>query len=612
MDLRGTVELHRSGRLAEAESAYRRLIAADPSDANACHLLGLLLQQQGRLNEAIELLRRAVTLAPRVTDVARNLGLALGAAGRHAEAADRFAEALRLAPDHPQTLYNFAVACERLGRLDRAIDAYRRAVALEDDYADAHHGLGNALRRAGRLDESIAAQARAISLRPDSANAYVSLGGAYTDLGLQAEAIESYRKVVDLRPASARDHSVLLYALHYEADWSPARIAEEHRRWAQRHAAPLRPPTERRGVDRDPNRKLRVGYVSPDFRRHAICRFVEPLLAHHDRERFEIFCYADLRKPDETTRRIQALAHHWRDWTGRSDEQAAQSVRDDGIDILVDLAGHGAGNRLLVFARKPALIQVAMIGYPDTTGMDAIDYRITDADQDPPGPADALYAERLIRLPRSAWCYRPDADTPPVSPLPASSNGFATFGCLNKRVKVTPAALELWAQILRRVPGSRLLLSLAGGDAANPSARARIERCGIPGNRLVLLEKAAGPTQYLERYAQIDIALDAFPYNGATTTCDALWMGVPVIALAGGATVSRAAASLLRAAGLSELACNTDGEYVDRAVQLARDPARLAPLRSELRERLTRSSLRDEPAFARAVEAAYQRMCVNG
>ncbi|HEY2584351.1 MAG TPA: hypothetical protein VGI81_01150, partial [Tepidisphaeraceae bacterium] len=334
------------------------------------------------------------------------------------------------------------------------------------------------------------------------------------------------------------------------------------------------------------------------------------LLAAHDRSEVELFCYAEVPVEDATTQRLRALADHWRVTVGRSDDALAEMIRQDGIDVLVDLAGHSAGNRLLAFARRPAPLQVTCNGYIDTTGMAAMDYRLTDALHDPPGATDHLQTERLVRLPACNWCYRPD-DSPPVSLPPGLSTGVVTFGCLNKLYKVTPQMLDIWARILKEVPHSRLLLVVQGGDAANPSVRESLVGRGIDSERVEVLSKAASRREYLERFGRVDVALDTFPFNGITTTCDALWMGVPVVSLCGQTHVSRAGLSILTAIGLGDLACATPDEYVRCATQLGTHTGRVSAIRAGLRERMERSPLRDERGYARAVEAAYRAMWVD-
>jgi predicted O-linked N-acetylglucosamine transferase (SPINDLY family) len=374
-------------------------------------------------------------------------------------------------------------------------------------------------------------------------------------------------------------------------------------------------PTEHRHPDKAdittaiPDRRLRIGYVSPDFRAHSVASFLEPVLARHDTDNFDVVCYAQVAHPDRTTERLRQLAGHWRDTCAQSDEQVANMIRQDRIDILVDLAGHTRNNRLTVFTHRPAPIQLTYLGYPNTTGLPQIDYRLTDALADPP-EADALHTERLVRLPRGFLCYSAPQDAPAVSPLPATAVGHITFGSLNNLAKVNEQVVELWARVLHAVPGAQLLLK---GKALCDQATAgrfveMFARHRIPADRLRLASWAATRAQHLTTYAQVDIALDPFPYNGTTTTCEALWMGVPVVALAGDRHAARVGVSILTHVGLREFIATTPDDYVRTAAGLAADRARLVALRASLRRRMADSPLCDGAAFTRDIEATYRAM----
>jgi predicted O-linked N-acetylglucosamine transferase (SPINDLY family) len=358
--------------------------------------------------------------------------------------------------------------------------------------------------------------------------------------------------------------------------------------------------------DCSPDRRLRIGYVSPDFRSHPVGTFLLPLLESHDHQGFEIFCYSSVRVPDAITARCRAQADVWRDALGMSDEQLAGAIRDDRIDVLVDLTMHMADNRLLVFARKPAPVQVTYLAYCGTTGLAAMDYRLTDPYLDPPGRDEPFYCERSVRLPETYWCYRPVIETSPAETLPASGTGQIVFGSLNNFCKVSDASLAAWSRLLQAVPGSRLLLHAHAG-----SHRQRVCTLlagqGVAAERLELIDfLPAG--DYFDVYRRIDVALDPFPYGGGTTTCDALWMGVPVVSLAGATAVGRGGLSILSNVGLPDLVARDPGEYVEIAARLAGDLPRLRELRAALRDRMRKSPLMDAPRFARNVEAAYRRM----
>ena len=411
---------------------------------------------------------------------------------------------------------------------------------------------------------------------------------------------------MDRWPDNAGVHSDFLLALWHDPRQTPRAVFEESRRWAARHAEPLRRLWRAHDNDRDPERRLRVGYVSPDFRDHAVGRLLRPVLARHGREAFEVFCYSDVERPDAMTARLRPLADVWRDTASIYDEELAEQVRADRIDILVDCCGHFAGNRLLAFALKPAPVQVSHFGYCGTTGLSAIDYRITDASSDPPGTTEACHTEALVRLDGGCcWCYEPAEPTPDVGPLPALAVGHVTFGSLNRPAKLNDAVIETWARVLRAVPGSRLLL--LSGTASDAGLSARFARHGVDAARV-----DDAPRQprldYLALHNRIDVGLDPFPFNGDNTLCDALWMGVPSVALAGDAFVSRRGVSHLNNVGLPELAAEDVDGYVWVAAELAADLPRLAALRAGLRGRLSGSALADGRSYVRRLEEAYRRM----
>jgi predicted O-linked N-acetylglucosamine transferase (SPINDLY family) len=386
----------------------------------------------------------------------------------------------------------------------------------------------------------------------------------------------------------------------------PATVFAEHRAWSARHAEGLTAAAAPHPNDRSLERRLRVGYVSAHFRNHAVNFFVEPILASHDRSRFEVFCYSNVEFPDHVTAQLQTAVDHWRPIRNEPDDRVAQLIRDDAIDILIDLTGHIGENRLLVFALKPAPVQVTYIGYQNTTGMSAMDYRLTDERADPPGVTDRYYTERLVRLPRAFFCYQP-GEAPAVSPSPANERGHVTFGSFNLFAKVNAQVIATWIEILARVPDSRLwVLANQGGYAEQKFAEQARAR-GVDPAR-VEIHARRPRAEYLRLVSGVDIALDPFPFNGHTTTCDAIWMGVPVVMLEGDAYASRFGGSVLANVGLGELIANSPDQYVDIAVALANDGDKLARLRAELRPRMAASPLMDFVGFTRNLEAAYRQM----
>jgi protein O-GlcNAc transferase len=582
--------------------------AAGLATQEAAELLrkAAVLRQQGRPEAALAGLRRAALLAPLNAEVHHQLGNVQKGLGRFAEAAVALRQASALAPEDSVVLLNLGVALLETGPTSEAVETIQRAVKLEPGRPEAHNLLGHALLSAGRLTESIAALEAALRLRPGYAAPHDNLGRALKAQGRTAEAIRHHRAALAAAP-SPGTHSNLLYSLNF-VDLDPVGVRAEHANWGLVHGGGA--PAMAAAPARDKGRRLRVGYVSPDFVNHAVSYFFAPVLAHHDRARFEVFCYSSVRVPDRVTERLRGMAEHWRDVAGLGDAELATQVRSDGIDILVDLSGHTAHNRLLAFARRPAPVQVTWLGYPNTSGLGAMDYRITDSLSDPPGVADGAYVEKLIRLPGTFSCYEPSPQSPDVGPLPAARTGFLTFGCLNNFAKVTPGMITLWAQVLADTPGSRLLLKSNG--LSDPDTRELVVHsfaaAGVGRERLELDGQARSVADHLALYHGVDIALDTHPYNGATTTCEALWMGVPVVTLAGRTHASRVGASFLTQVGLSSLVASSPDGYRRACRELASDLASLSMLRSSLRGRMRGSTLCDGALFTRRLEEAFESM----
>jgi predicted O-linked N-acetylglucosamine transferase (SPINDLY family) len=598
------------GRPDEAAACYERAERARPDDPVALNALGILLMQRGELGGAVARFERALEGRPDLVAVENNLGLALLNLGRVEEARLRFEQALRARPDLAELHNNLGLALQRLGRLEEARGRFGHAAGLRPDWADAHNNLGVALAALGRPDDALAGYERAARCNPGHFGALTNLGNASLDQGRSAEAVAAFRQALAVRPGEAAVHSNLLLALHYCSDVGLRSVLDEARLYARRHAEPLAaaataaPPRARPLA----GQRLRVGYVSADFREHPAVRFLEPVLAAHDRGRFEIVCYSDVPHPDAATARLQGYADRWRSLVGLSDAEAAGVIRADAVDLLVDLAGHTAGNRLLVFARRPAPVLVSYLGYLGTTGLPVIDGYLTDANADPPGLADGCYQEPLIRLPVCALAYDP-GPAPQVDPAPpALRTGRVTFGSLNNPAKVSDEVLGLWSRLLASVPGSVLLLRTGAGRRAEGRLRDALAGHGIDPQRLLLAGRTASRAEYLELYHGIDVGLDPFPYNGLTTTCDALWMGVPVVSLAGLAGPSRQGVRVLRAAGLGRFVAETPSDYLEIARTLAGDLAGLAAIRSGLREGLSRSPLMDSARLTRDLEAAYRAL----
>jgi predicted O-linked N-acetylglucosamine transferase (SPINDLY family) len=591
------------GKYVEAGDYFQQALRWKPNYAEAHNNLGLILQLQGKSVEAEACYQQALRLQPDYPEAHFNLGNLLKDQGRLDEARERFQQALRLKANYAEAHNQLGLVFNMQGKLAEAHGCYQKALRLRPDYAEAHLNQGNVLQSLGQLDEAIACYEEALRCKPDYAAAYNNLG-VLKDQGRLEEALSCYRQALQLQPHLAQTHSNLVYTLHFCADTDGATLYEEHRRWDHLHAEPLASLIQPLANDRAPDRRLRIGYVSPDFREHPVARFLLPLLKAHDHTHFDIFCYSSLAVPDGITEQCRKYADGWREVFSLADEQLAQLIRKDHIDILVDLSMHMANNRLLVFARKPAPVQVTYLAYCSTTGLRTMDYRLTDPFLDPPDRDERYYTERSIRLPQTYWCYQPPDDSPSVSPLPAWQSGGVTFGCLNNFCKVTAPTLAAWSQLLQVLPQARLLLHAQDGSHRD-RVRSYFANQGIAADRVSFVGRVP-LTEYMRLYQEVDVALDPFPYGGGTTTCDALWMGVPVISWAGSTAVSRSGLSILSNVGLAELVAFDGEQYVQRALELAQDLPRLSVLRASLRQRMQNSPLMDAPRFARNVEAAYR------
>lgn len=596
-----------AGSFDAAEKAFRRALSLQPRYWEAHNNLGLLLHRLGRGEEAALSLRKALELEPRSSAALKNLGLVLRAQGRAGEAVEAYRAALDLSPGDPTILTNLGNALGDLSLKEEAIGCFRDAVAAAPEYADAYYNWGSLCVRLGQLREAADKFRAALAIDPHLAEAESGLAWALRDLGRTEEAVEACRRALQLRPEDADTHSQLLFSLLHLSAVDPRQVFDEHRDWERRHAARYSLNVAMHGNLREPQRRLRVGYVSGDFRRHSVAQFFEPVLARHDRGGFEIFCYYNLDFVDATTQRLRRHADRWRDISSLGDDEVADLVLSDGVDILVDLSGHTKNNRLLVFARKPAPVQITWLGYPNTTGLASLDYRISDAIADPPG-AESLASETLLHLPCGFLCYQPPSEAPAVEASPASTAGYVTFGSFNSLAKVNAEVIGLWQRILAAVPRSRLLVKAQ--SIVDPYSRvACVERLvaqGIPPDSLDCALGTGTLAEHLAAYHKVDIALDPFPYNGTTTTCEALWMGVPVVTLAGNHHAGRVGASLLTRVGMEDMIARTPDDYLDTAIALARDPARLSALRAGMRDRLAASPLMDAFKFTRSLEHAYR------
>ena len=563
------VRLHGRGDFPRAESLYRQVLQSNPDHSDAMHGLGVIAGQSARPAEALEWIGRAIAVNPDVADYYYNLGTILFG----------------------------------LGKDGAAIDAFEKSIHLRPDYADAWCSLATARRRGEDYDGAIAAVQSALKFQPNLVKAHNNLASYYRALARTDDSLACYDRALAIDPAQAAIASNRLYLLSFHPGFGAEAILAQCRAWNDHFVRPHCGTLQPHPNDRSPQRPLRIGFVSPDFKSHCQSFFTLPFFTHHDRNQFQFYCYADVPQPDAVSERIRAATDVWQSAVGMTDEALAELIRGDRIDILVDLAMHMAGGRRLLFARKPAPIQIAWLAYPGTTGLSSIDYRLTDPYLDPPGDFDADYSERSIRLQDTFWCYDPGGDQPAPNPLPAFNRGYVTFGCLNNFAKVSPATLRLWSQVLRQIPDSRLILLCPPGE----HRRHVLETLAVGASRVRFLPKQ--PRQdYLKTYHEIDLALDTLPYNGHTTSLDAFWMGVPVITLVGQTVVGRAGWSQLNNLGLTELAAFQETDFVRIAAELSGDLPRLAELRGGLRRRMEHSPLMDAPRFTRGMETVFREL----
>jgi predicted O-linked N-acetylglucosamine transferase (SPINDLY family) len=599
------VTLAEMNRLNEAIGAYQQALALKPDAVDALSNLGDAFCRNGDWDATITVCRRVVALRAESPEAHCNLGVALFQKGMYDQAVACYKAALSLRPNYLQALNNLGNALARNRDWPGAIERYRAALAIKPDMPEIMSNLADALSRVGEFDEAVDLYRGALALRPELVGTIHNLGNALLKRGDVDEAVACHKKAAALRPDDASIAGDLILATIYHPDYDSTAILDQLRKWDEKYARPLLPATPAISTP-IAGRRLKIGYLSADFRDHVVGRNVLPLLREHDKEQFETFCYSNVAFPDSVTELYRTYAAHFKTILPLNDEQAAELIRQDQLDILVELALCSRGNRLLIMARKPAPIQVTFAGYPGSTGMKAIDWRLTDPYLDPPG-SDADYVARSHRLPHSFWCYDPAAfvskDDPPLAPPPALANGLVTFGCLNNSTKINDAVLALWSRVLQRLPKSRFIVNLPKGTAR----RRAMEQLAVDPGRVDFVDYQPRP-QYLAAFARFDIGLDTIPYNGHTSSLDAMWMGVPVITRVGRTVVGRAGWSQLSNLKLTDLAAHSNDEFVEIAVALANDQSRLVELRNTLRQKLLDSPLTNAKDFTRGIEQAYREM----
>lgn len=634
--------LHQAGRFEDAEAAYRKLLADTPESAEVLQLLGTLLHQRNRNDEAIILLRRAIGLEPGKAAWHGNLGLALRALERFDEAETALRDATSLNPESAEAHSNLGLVLRQLGKLQEAAQSFRRAIALkpavagfevnlgvtyfvirdyetaaahfrralaiQPNHGGAHGNLGGVLAELDQREDAVLHLRRSLELRPNIAEAHRALAGALRDLGRMDEALVESLRALDLEPDNAEAMQILLFVENYLGRRTPAETVDAARQYGRLVSATVPRRTDHIN-SRDPDRRLRIGFLSGDYRKHPVGQFFGHLLPHFDRRQVEVTLYSNNRRDDGATQQFKRDADVWRPINKLNDVEAEALMLADGVDILVDLSGHTAASRLPLLGRKPAPVQVSWLGYSGTVGLETIDHIIADDSVIPRGDDDN-FVERPVRLPDAYLCYGPPQIEAPIGPIPARRRGHVTFGSYNKLDKMSDATIACWAQVLAAVPGSKLLLksSALGSPEVWQVTERRCVAAGIAADRLLLQPQTKSYAEHMQSYGNIDICLDPFPYNGTTTSCDALWMGVPFVSLVGDRFVSRVGASLLRTIGLPDLVASDVAGYVAIAAQLANDLDRLESLRATLRPRLLASPLGDAPRFVGNFEAALRGM----
>jgi predicted O-linked N-acetylglucosamine transferase (SPINDLY family) len=633
-------------QLPAAINYLQRALSLAPQDAVTHSLLGDIFLEQNRLDEAFACYQQAVTFNPNLVMVHYNLGIILMRQGTPAEAAKSYQRAIELNPNFAEAYNNLGSVFKSQNQLTQATSSYRRAIELNPNFAEAYNNLGNVFKSQNQLTEAVACYQRAVAVNPNLVEAHNNLGVVFTEQNQLSEAqvcfqriltltlnsnligetyanlglvlmekgmiqmaIEHLKRALQLKPTETNFHTVLLWTLNYSTDHSPTTIFLEHQQFNEQYAKPLAITLKPHLNNRQVQRRLKIGYVSPDFRQHSVAFFIEPILAHHNHQEFEIYCYYNHTHIDEVTHRLQPYSDHWRECALQSDEELANLIRQEPIDILVDLAGHTGNNRLLVFARKPAPVQVTYLGYPNTTGLTAIDYRLSDHYIDTVGVNEQFTAELPIKLPTGFYCYQPHENSPVVNNLPAFDKGYITFSSFNHYAKVSSPILEVWAEILCTLPSARLVVQTKNlkDTGTRQSFLERLTRLGVTEEQVIITDFMPSP-KYLETYHQIDLAFDTYPFNGGTTTCEALWMGVPVVTLVGTRPVSRLGLSILSILGLTELIAATKTEYVNICLKLANNLEYLQHLRATLRQRMQASPLMDAPSFTRQLETLYREL----
>jgi predicted O-linked N-acetylglucosamine transferase (SPINDLY family) len=599
---------NKQGKLIEAEESYRKMIELKPDLAEAYNNLGNILNEQGKLIEAEESFKKAITLKPGYFEVYYNMGIMFNDQRKYKEAELSYKKALTLKPDHIETHNNLGNTFKEQGKFDAAEANYKKALTLKPDHVEVHNNLGCMLNEQGKFVEAEISFRKAITLNSDYTEAYSNLGNTLQGLGKIEEAIENYDKAIKVKIDYSNAYHNKNLCLNYSSSYSPLYVYRQHLKFEKQFGEIKTKPTHRVNIIKKPNERLRIGYVSGDFREHSVAYFFKPLLENHNDHVVETFCYYNNIFVDKMTKNLMKASDHWRSIFGITNFEVSKMIKSDKIDILVDLSGHTDNNNLLAFAQKPAPIQVTWLGYPNTTGLSAIDYRFTDLITDPIGETDKIHSEKLFRLANGFLCFQGNKKVLFQSELPQSHKDYITFGSFNNSSKITPEVIKIWSKILHLVPKSRLILKCSKFKYNKDHFFKLFKSKDLTQDRIHLYEHVPSTNDHLKLYNSIDIGLDPFPYNGTTTTCEALWMGVPVITLLGDRHAGRVGASILTNVGLKDFIARDIDSYIKLAVEISANTKYLKEIRKTLRKKMLKARLCDAHSFAKDIESAYKEI----
>ncbi len=601
------------GKSDEALARFRKAIKINPNNAEAYNNMGIAFKKLGQTDQAITCFQKAIKLNPKQIEAFNNLGNIYYSQGEIDKAISCYLNVIKIKPDDSNAYFNMGNAFNKLkDKAHEAISLYQKTLEITPKHTSALNNLGNILIANSKVEIGLQYYYKALKINPDDPNANYNIGLTYHFLCRSKKGLTFLHKALKLNPDFNKAHSNILYYLNFFSDYSHSNYLLESKKWWQIHGISHANSFEHKNHS-NYNRPLKIGYVSPNFHQHSVSYFFLPLLIAHNRNKFEIFCYSDSHKSDEVAGRIRDMSDHWISSSSLSDDALTDHIYKNSIDILVDLAGHTGENRMPVFARKPAPIQVNWLGYPNTTGLPVMDYRFTDEIADPEGKSDSDYTETLIRLPNGFLCYSPLLDVPEITNRDDSDASSIKFGSFNNLAKINREVISLWSAILQKIPGSSLVLKtkeLMVESTKNRYLDMFLQN-KIESNRITMISHVPSHHDHLSLYNDVDICLDPFPYNGTTTTCEALWMGTPVITLCGDRHASRVGADILSRINMHELIAEDEKKYALKAIELANNPSRLAMLRNSLRQRMEESPLCDSKRFAHDIETAFKQIWVK-